>query len=122
MLFWTQFPVEAFLNDMFKRGLMQIVLAVLLLVAQHNALAHQFRHLHDRLPAQTQPQDEKQKAAHNGLCDFHVSFAQVLGVLHSAQLPLRLAANSAEHSGNHFPPAFAANLLVPASRGPPALL
>ena len=64
-----------------KRGLMQIVLAALLLAAQHGALTHQLRHWQDRLPAQLQQQDDKQKAAHSGLCDFHVSFAQILGAV-----------------------------------------
>ena len=105
-----------------KRGLMQIVLAALLLAAQHGALTHQLRHWQDRLPAQLQQQDDKQKAAHSGLCDFHVSFAQILGAVNCAQVPLLLAANAVEHHRNHFPPAFPADLVVPASRGPPILL
>ena len=105
-----------------KRGLMQIVLAALLLAAQHGALTHQLRHWQDRLPAQLQQQDDKQKAAHSGLCDFHVSFAKFLGAVNCAQAPLRLAANAVERHGNHFPPAFPADLVVPASRGPPILL
>ena len=105
-----------------KRGLMQIVLAALLLAAQHGALTHQLRHWQDRLPAQLQQQDDKQKAAHSGLCDFHVSFAQILGAVNCAQAPLRLAATAVEHHRNHFPPAFPADLVVPASRGPPILL
>jgi hypothetical protein len=105
-----------------RRGLMHILLAALLLVAQHGALTHQVLHAQDRLPAQSQQQDEKQKAAHSGLCDFHVSFAQLLGAINCVKLPLRLAANTVEHHGNHFPPAFPADLVVPASRGPPVLL
>jgi hypothetical protein len=105
-----------------KRGLMQIVLAALLLVAQHGALTHQTRHLQDRLPAQIQQQDQKQKSAHTGLCDFHVSFAQVLGAVNCAKMPLRLASNAVEPGSNHFPPAFPADLVVAASRGPPVLL
>ncbi len=105
-----------------KRGLLQILLAALLLAAQHGALTHQTRHLQDRLPAQTQQQDEKQKSAHAGLCDFHVSFAQVLGAVNCAKLPLRLASNTVERGNNHFPSAFPADLVVPASRGPPILL
>jgi len=107
---------------LFKRGLMQIMLAALLLVAQHGALVHQTRHLQDRLPQETQQQDDKQKSAHAALCDFHVSFAQVLGAVACAKLPLSLAANGVEHHGNHFPAAFSADLVVPASRGPPVLL
>jgi hypothetical protein len=105
-----------------KRGLMQIVLAALLLIAQHGALTHQLRHWQDRLPAQVQQPDDKQKGAHNGLCDFHVSFAQILGGVDCAKLPLRLATNTVEHHGHHLPRAFPADLVVPASRGPPALL
>jgi hypothetical protein len=105
-----------------KRGLMQILLAALLLVAQHGALMHHVWHLQDRLPAQAQREDQKQKAAHAVLCDFHVSFAQVLGAVNCAAVPLRLAGNSVELSRNHFSLAFPADLVVPASRGPPVLL
>ena len=105
-----------------KRGLIQIVLAALLLVAQHGALTHQLRHWQDRLPERAQQQDDKQTAAHSGLCDFHVSFAQILGGVTCAQLPLRLAANTVEHNVNHLPRAFPADLVVPASRGPPVIL
>ena len=106
---------------MLKRGLLQILLAALLLVAQHGALTHQTRHLQDRLPPQAQQQDQKQKSTHAGLCDFHVSFAQVLGAVNCAGIPLGLASNTVEHSLNHLPRAFPADLVVPASRGPPVL-
>jgi hypothetical protein len=105
-----------------KRGLMQILLAALLLAAQHGALTHQTRHLQDRLPAQAQQQNENQKSAHAALCDFHVSFAQVLGAVSCAKIPLRLASNAVEQSGSHVLPAFPADLVIPASRGPPTLL
>jgi hypothetical protein len=105
-----------------KRGLMQILLAALLLVAQYGALTHHVRHLQDRLPAQAQQQDQKQKTAHTGLCDFHVSFAEVLGAVNCTQMPLRVANNTVERGNNHFPPAFPADLVVAASRGPPVLL
>jgi hypothetical protein len=105
-----------------KRGLMQILLAALLLAAQYGALTHELQHLQDRLPAQARQQDQKQKSAHAGLCDFHVSFAQVLGAVDCAKIPLRLAGNTVEHSNNHFPSAFPADLVVAASRGPPVIL
>ena len=107
---------------MVRRGLMQIVLAALVLVAQHGALTHQLRHWQDRLPANAQQQDDKQKSAHTGLCDFHVSFAQILCAVNCATPPLLLATNQVEQHGNHFPPAFPADLVVPASRGPPVIL
>jgi len=121
VLIWTR-HIRRRDTTMFKRGLMQIVLAALLLVAQHGALTHQVRHLQDRLPAQAQQQDPKQKSAHAGLCDFHVSFAQVLGVVHCAQMPLRLASNGTESTVDYFQSAYPADLVVPASRGPPILL
>ena len=103
-----------------KRGLLQIVLVALLLVAQHGALAHQFRHLQDNLAGQSQ-HDGKQKPQ-SGLCDFHVAFAQILGAVDAALWPLRIAANAVEHGINHLPLAFPSDLVVPASRGPPILL
>lgn len=103
-----------------KRGLLQIVLTALLLVAQHGALAHQIRHLQDNLPAQSQ-HDGKQ-IPQSGLCDFHVSFVQLLGAVDASLLILRIAANAVEHRTNHFPPAFPSDLFVPSSRGPPVFL
>lgn len=105
-----------------KRGLLQIVLATLLLVAQHGALAHQIRHLQDNLPGQSQQQDDGKQKPQSGLCDFHVLFAQILGAVDAAVLPLQIAANGFEHGINHFPPAFPSDLVLPASRGPPVLL
>ena len=105
-----------------KRGLLQIVLAALLLVAQHCALSHQIRHLQHNLPSQSQQQDGGKQKALSGLCDFHVAFAEVLGAVDSFAPPLRIAANVVEHGINYFPPAFPSDLVVPASRGPPILL
>jgi hypothetical protein len=105
-----------------KRALLQVACVLLLLVAQHGALTHQVRHLHDRLPAQVQQHDDGKQGSQSGLCDFHIAFAQILGTVSSAALPLRIAANTVERSTNHLPPAFPANLVVPASRGPPVLL
>ncbi len=105
-----------------KRGVLQIVLAALLVSAQHGALTHQVRHLQDSLPAQSQQHDDGKQRSQSGLCDFHIAFAQILGTVSFAALPLRIAANTVERSTNHLPPAFPANLVVPASRGPPVLL
>ncbi len=105
-----------------KRGLLQMLLAVSLLAAQHGALTHQVRHLQDNLPTQSQQQDDGKQIPQSGLCDFHVTFVQILGVLGSAAPPLQIAGNTVESSFNHLPGAFPANLVVPASRGPPVLL
>jgi len=106
-----------------KRGLLQMVLAASLLAAQYGALTHQVRHLQDKLPVQSQQQDDdgKQKPQ-SGFCDFHVTFVQILGALGSAAPPLQIACNTVESGFNHLPLAFPANLVVPASRGPPVLL
>ena len=105
-----------------RRGLLQITLAAVLLAAQHGALTHQVQHLQDRLPVQSQQHDDGKQNSQSGSCDFHVVFAEILGAVNSVALPLLGAANTVELSLNHLPPAFAANLVVPASRGPPILL
>ena len=105
-----------------NRSLLQIALAVLLLAAQHSAFTHQVRHLQDDLPGQTQRHDDGKQNLQSKLCDFHVAFAQILGAVNSALLPLRLAANAAERGIQHFPFVFPASSVVPASRGPPVLL
>jgi hypothetical protein len=105
-----------------KSGLLQIVFAALLLAAQHGALTHRIRHLQDNLPAQSQKHNGGKQTSQSGLCDFHVAFVQVLGALGSTASPLQIAANAAECGLNHFPFAYPANLVIPASRGPPVLL
>lgn len=105
-----------------KSGLLQIVFAALLLAAQHGALTHQIRHLQDNLPAQSQKHNGGKQPSQTGLCDFHVAFVQVLGAVSSAAPPLQIAANTVESGINHLPHASPANLVVPASRGPPVLL
>lgn len=106
----------------FKRGLMQVLLAALLLVAQHAALTHQVMHLQHGPSVPVEQQDKGKKAAHSTLCAFHVSFAEVLGAVSCDHAPLRIANNTVELGLSHFSPAFPANLVVPASRGPPVLL
>ena len=105
-----------------RRGWLQMVLAALLLAAQHGALTHQVRHLQDNLPVQSQPQDNGKQKPQSGLCDFHVTFVQILGAVSSTAPPLQIAGNTAESGFNHLPLAFPANLVVPASRGPPVFL
>jgi len=105
-----------------KHGLLQIALAVLLLAAQHGALTHQVRHLQDNLPVQSQQQDDGKQKPQSGLCDFHVALVQILGGVSSAPPPLQIAENTVESGFDRLPRAFPANLVVPASRGPPVLL
>jgi len=105
-----------------KRGLLQVVLATLLLAAQQGALTHEAQHVRDPLSAQTQERDPVKKSAHDGLCKFHVSYAEVLGAVDCARPALRLAANRVEIGANAPLHSFPADLVVPASRGPPVLL
>ena len=105
-----------------KRGLLQIVLAALLLAAQHGALTHPVRHLQDNLPVQSQQHDDGKQKPQSGLCDFHIALVQMLGGVSSAPPLLQVAQNTVESGFSHLPRAFAANLVVPASRGPPVLL
>ena len=101
---------------------MQMLLAASLLAAQHGALTHQVRHLQGDLPVQSQQQDDGKQKTQPGLCDFHIAFGQILGAVDSAALPLQIAGNTVESAFNHLPLAFASDLVVPASRGPPVLL
>jgi hypothetical protein len=107
-----------------KRGLLQILLAALLLVGQYAALTHGFRHFQQpNQLAQSQQQDEsgKQKAP-SGLCDFHVAFAEILGAVGSYAQPVMVAAQGYELADvRRFPP-HAAEVLAPRSRGPPVLV
>src|ERR1043165_4345394 len=104
-----------------KRSVLQIVFAALLLAAQHGALTHQIRHLQDNLPAQSKSQQHTggKQTSQTGWCDFHVAFAQVLGALSSMAPPLQIAANIVESDVNHLSRPYPADLVVPASRGPP---
>ena len=105
-----------------KRRWLQIVFAALLLTAQHGALTHHIRHLQGNSPVQSQKHTGGKQTSQSGLCDFHVAFAQVLGAISSIAPPLLIASNAAERGFNHLPLAYPANLVVPASRGPPVLV
>lgn len=105
-----------------KRGVLQIVFVALLMAAQHGALTHHIRHLQGNPPVQSQKHNGGKQTSQTGLCDFHVAFVQVLGALGSTAPPLQIAANAVERNLNHFSIAYPANLVIPASRGPPVLL
>jgi hypothetical protein len=91
-----------------------IVLAVALLAAQQNALAHAVWHA----AAGSQTQDKDQ----GRLCDLHSALGAVLGVLTGkAATPPALAPRSTPFDERALPaPRFRA--CSPLSRGPPALL
>jgi hypothetical protein len=91
-----------------------IVLAVALLAAQQNALAHAVWHA--AAGSQTQDQDQSR------LCDLHSALGAVLGVLSGkATAPLAAAPQVTPLDSGALPaPRFRAS--SPLSRGPPALL
>ena len=91
-----------------------IVLAVALLAAQQNALAHAVWHA--AAGSQTQDQDQSR------LCDLHSALGAVLGVLSGkAEVPLAAAPQVTPLDAGARPaPRFRA--CSPLSRGPPALL
>ena len=115
-----------------KRGLLQILLAALLLVAQHVALTHGFNHLPLGQLSQLEQtqQDDGGKKSLSGLCDFHVAFAKVFGALGSCalQVGVSVATDDAlwvqSNVKVHNPVVLKHTVLflAPLSRGPPALL
>ncbi len=107
-----------------KRGLLQILLAALLLVAQHVALTHGFNHLPLGQLSQLEQtqQDDSGKKSPSGLCDFHVAFAQVFSALSSSALPVGIAVGTDETVGHVVALTHTVLFLAPLSRGPPALL
>lgn len=107
-----------------KRGFLQILLAALLLVAQHAALTHGFNHLPPGKLSQLEQtqQDDSGKKSPAGLCDFHVAFAQVFSALSSSAPPLAIAVGADETIGHVVALTHTVLFLAPLSRGPPALL
>jgi hypothetical protein len=94
-----------------------IVLAVALLAAQHNALAHAVWHA-SAAGSQSQDQDQDQSK----LCDLHSALGSVLGVLDGkAAAPLAIS-DEIEYFDERARPAPRFSACSPLSRGPPALL
>jgi hypothetical protein len=103
-----------------KRGLLQILLAALLLAAQYTALTHGFRHWQQPNQLAQSQQDEggKQKTQ-SGLCDFHVAFAEILGAVGSCATSFGVVVQASDRAAVPLTSPYTAKLLVPASRGPP---
>ena len=103
-----------------KRGLLQILLAALLLAAQYTALTHGIRHWQPNQLSQSQQDEGGKQKSQSGLCDFHVAFAEILGAVGSCAISFAVTVPAIDRVV--IPPASprTAKLLVPASRGPPA--
>ena len=104
-----------------KRACLRLVLAFLLLFAQHSALSHQIGHIQDHRPGQSQKQNGGKQGLQSGLCVFHIAFGAILGTVGCAESPLRVASNGVECGIGLSPFVFPASLIIPASRGPPVL-
>ena len=105
-----------------KRGILQILLAALLLAAQYTALTHGFRHWQPNQLAQSQQEDSGKQKSQSGLCDFHVAFAEILGAVGSCALPAGIVVQAFERSSVPRLSPHTAKLLAPLSRGPPTLV
>ena len=101
----------------FRRGFVQLLFAMLLLFAQQQALAHLIQHWHDGYPAQSDG-GGKQKS-HSELCDFHATFAELLGASVCA-LAMVLDAGSTKPADQFSAQARPTRLVIPSSRGPPS--
>jgi hypothetical protein len=111
--------MEGMLN---RRNLLNLAIAALLLFAQYGAVTHALSHVHAGKPAQSQQHDGGKQSSSSVACAFHASFAEVLGAVGSCGFsPLAAAAVEAPVP-LQLSSAFAPRLLIPDSRGPPALL
>lgn len=105
-----------------QRGILQIVLATMLVVVQYGALTHQIWHLQHHPQTLAQQHEGNKQGSQSKFCDFHVAFAELLGAVNPAALPLRIAANTTERGASLPAFTFPATRVTPASRGPPVLV
>ena len=101
----------------FRRGFVQLLFAMLLLFAQQQALAHPIQHWHDGYPVQSD--DSGKHKTHSELCDFHATFAELLGVSVCA-LDVVFDAGSAKPADQFSAQARPTRHVIPSSRGPPS--
>ena len=101
------------------RAIPQILLALLLLLAQQQALTHPFLHLQEGAPAHAAG-DAGEHPPSESACDLHATYAQVLGAIDAAA-PLLACIHDTAGPGDGVRAAagFAARV-VAVSRGPPA--
>ena len=109
---------------MLKRGLLQFLLAALLLAAQYAASTHEYKHWQHGPAdaAKTQQHDGGKQPSKVRLCDFHGACAEVLGAIVGPAHFLGVVVQTAERIADPFAFSRKAQLLTPLSRGPPALL
>ena len=101
-----------------KRLIPRLVLAAVLIFAQHIALAHWAEHVRDAGPFESH-QGVGDKNFHSDLCAFHGAFDDLLSAVGSTPPPSRIASSPFEALLAAFSSFVPTVLLVPASRGPP---
>ena len=105
-----------------KRGILQVLLAALLLAVQLAALTHDYKHWRQGDAGVSQQHDSSKHSSKVRLCDFHGACAQVLGGVAVAAVLLGLVAQGVERSAGLLPVLHRFSLLAAHSRGPPVLL
>ena len=101
--------------------MLRLVLAAMLLFAQHVAVAHQLAHAFDREPFQAQHSGAGGNF-HSSLCAFHGDFASVFGAVKSAPPQLLHCIADFERPVTPVHRYQTAEAVIPASRGPPLAL
>ncbi|MFN0039061.1 MAG: hypothetical protein ACKVP2_06090 [Burkholderiales bacterium] len=100
-----------------KRISVRLTLALLLLFAQHLALAHQTMHAFDRDSRQSHSSQDEDSIP--SLCAFHGVFDGLLGALDGVAPDIHVAGCASESCISENPAYFPFNSVIPASRGPP---
>ncbi len=96
----------------------RLALAVLLLFAQHVALAHQAQHSFDPDPLQLQHAGDD-KNFHSDLCAFHSDFESLLSAVGSTAPTQYLSSTVFEQLSAALPRYYPTDPIIPAARGPP---
>jgi hypothetical protein len=100
-----------------KRMIFRMLLAALLLFAQHGAVAHEMAHALSKVPYQAP--DSSGGNFHSNLCVFHGDFASVLGAVKSTPPPLLLCGAVFERPAAPLQRHHTTEPVTPASRDPP---
>jgi len=101
-----------------QRKFLRLVLATMLLFAQHVALAHQAHHVLDHPPSASLHAGGNSNF-HSELCAFHADFESLLGAVDATPPELHLSSVAFGQFSTAFPRYFPTAPVIPASRGPP---
>jgi hypothetical protein len=97
----------------------RLVLSLLLLFAQQEAMAHQAGHILDNSKLHSQQQDQDSAKHPHSLCDFHGAFEGVLGAVNSAIVNSCVVSQQFERDIAPEPLVFSALALIRGARDPP---